>query len=110
MCRNAVKTGRLAFEIVRIAFLTSLVLATLVASTGCSSHPHQTKATQLPTGGVSLTILDASAERIDANHAFLVFCEAALDNHTGAPLTVRSSFSSAFDALTLTVRGEGGRI
>jgi len=77
--------------------ITIAVMILLLA--GCSSRPSRS--------GVSLTILDASTEWVDG--IFFVFCEAALDNHTGTSITVDSEFQSVFDGLTLSVRDDSGR-
>lgn len=58
-------------------------------------------------GGVSLTILDASAKR--ETQYLDVACTAVLENRTGSSLTVTSSFFSAFDGLSLVVTSDDDR-
>jgi len=70
--------------------LVPMALLTL-SLTGCVSRQ----------GGVSLSIVSATAKREE--DVLSVSCYAALDNRTGAPLSVSSYFFSAFDGLSLAV-------
>ncbi len=72
---------------------------TILLVAGCASRPN---------GAVTLTIVDVSTKR--ETDVLFIFCEAALDNHTGAELTVKSHFQSAFDGLSLIVRDDHGRL
>src|SRR6266849_3901454 len=56
---------------------------------------------------VSLILSKASAERDEHDTTFR--CAAVLDNATGKDLSVRSSFSSAFDGLELVVTTKEGK-
>jgi hypothetical protein len=61
-----------------------------------------------PNDGVSLSITSATAQR--KPDMLDIWCDAALDNHTDAPLVVTSNGSSAFDGLTLLVRDVNDRL
>jgi hypothetical protein len=57
---------------------------------------------------VALTLESASAAR-DEDGDVLFTCKATIENNTGAPLTVRSNFFSAFDGMTLVVQDVQGK-
>ena len=80
-------------------FTMSLICALISLLAGCASPPN---------GGVSLSITSATAQR--KPDMLDLWCDAALDNHTDAPLVVTSNCSSAFDGLTLLVRDANDRL
>ena len=75
------------------------VALTMLFFTGCISRP---------TGGVSLTLTSVAAKREPT--MLTLFCDAVLENQTGAALTVSSHFFSAFDGLSLVVRDDRDRL
>src|SRR5260370_41805070 len=83
------------------SLLAPLALATIFLSTGRPALAEEPKPT------VSLILSKASAERDEHDTTFR--CAAALDSATGKDLTVRSSFSSAFDGLELVVTTKEGK-
>ncbi len=88
--------------------LILLCLSTLVVASCSKSKTPAARA-----GAVTLAISPAvngvaSAKRDGAS--VRITCEVTLNNRTGAPLIVKSNFSSAFDGLSVVVKTSEGRV
>ena len=82
--------------------LHSLLLVPILVLVGDHSPADKTPPT------VSLILSKASAKRQEQEVVFR--CEAILHNAIGRALTVRSTFSSAFDGLELVVTDNAGKV
>jgi hypothetical protein len=85
------------------AFLCWCLL--ILLAVGCARTP-PTDPQAATAGAVTLSLASARAEHLQNEVLFV--CDAVLDNRTGAELTVRSCYFSAFDGLDLVVMDEMG--
>jgi hypothetical protein len=78
-----------------------------VFPTSCACNEQPIRQQREPNATVTLCVSQVTVERLENDLLFV--CQAVIDNATGAELTVKSNYSSAFDGLSLVVIDEKGR-